>query len=147
MRGPVGSEPPGFRHAPFMLLLVVESLAPMPRGVKPPVRLPGDCLHERWQLEQNQPFLFQGDGWHLESSRAPPPMPLHTQCLYTRQGHQSPSSHAPSSNDRTTHCPDHPAWPTSWHPHRQPSHQGRSLGWRKGSSRRWNHMKLPFFIS
>ena len=94
MRGPVGSEPPGFRHAPFMLLLVVESLAPMPRGVKPPVRLPGDCLHERWQLEQNQPFLFQGDGWHLESSRAPPPCPsTHSVCTPgrdTRAPHPTP---------------------------------------------------------
>lgn len=58
--------------APFVLLLVVESLARVPGRVKPPVSLPGDCLHEPWRLEQNQPFLFQGDEWHLESSPPPP---------------------------------------------------------------------------
>lgn len=97
--------------APFVLLLVVESLAPVPRGVRQPVSRPGDCLHERWRLEQNQPFLFQGDEWHLESSPPPPPTPSVCVALHTRQGHRSPSSCALSSNDRTTHCPDHPGGP------------------------------------
>lgn len=40
---------------------------------KQPVSRPGACLHERWRLQQNQPFLFQETHATWKAAPRPPP--------------------------------------------------------------------------
>lgn len=133
----VGSRPPGFRQAPFMLLLVVVSLAQVPRSqgaCQPSRRLsPGEMA-----VQAKPAFPVQ---WRLVTLGRQEPLAHVCVALYTKQEHQRPSPCLPSGG-RTTHFPDHPDWATFIPAGASTHHSGQAVGWEeKGKP---NCMKSPF---
>lgn len=132
-RGPVGSEPPGFRQAPFMLLLVVESLA---QAACQPSR---SLSPREVALIAKPAFPVPGDECHLEGS---PPPPRVSVWPHTPAGTPeslilplAPVTGPPTAQTTLAAPPPGPL-------------QGSTSGWEPwmegGSSRRWNRMKSPF---